>query len=145
MKIIEKDILTVETGIIFHCCNAQCAMNSGIAKSIREKWNNVYEEYLKNCRIYDNDFQRLGRYSLVKVSDDLFVVNMIAQLNYGYDGKKYVDYCAIKEVFNKLSSPKFNYYYFPYLMCCDRAGGDWNIVSRMIEHYFPNAIICKLP
>lgn len=145
MKIIEKDILTVKEGIIFQCVNCQKKQASGLALAIRNKWPIVYNEYMRYSDIWPNDFQRLGEYQLIKVEEDLIVANIYGQLNYGYDKQRYVDYSALKNAFRRLATNKEDYIYFPYLFASDRAGSDWNIVSKMIEFYFPNAIICKLP
>ncbi len=146
MKIIEKDILTVERGIIFQQVNCQKVMASGLAKQIREKWPTVYNEYIKFSNIWKNDFERLGQYQFLKVEEELFVVNVFSQLNYGYDKIRYTDYSALNDTFKRLQTRegKENIY-FPFNFGCDRGGGDWNIVSKMIDYYFPNAVICKLP
>lgn len=146
MKIIEKDILTVDSGIICQQVNCQGKMNSGLAKSIREKWPNVYSEYLSFCKS-DWGFDLLGKFQKIKVSNDLFVGNIFGQYNFGYDNQRYTDYCALnisfQELYNNSGFHKLQVY-FPMDFACCRGGGDWRIVSAMIEHYFPEAIICKL-
>lgn len=153
MRIINKDILTVEKGVICQQVNCQGVMGSGLAKAIRDKWPIVYEQY-KNFRSL-RDLVLLGQYHYVNVAPDLWVCNIFGQLNYGYDGKRYTDYGALKMAFINMMdlclSAKCGYevkentvHYFPFRFGCDRGGGDWSIVSQMIEFYFPNAIICKL-
>lgn len=144
MKIIEKDILEVEEGIIFQCVNCQKTQGSGLALAIRDKWPIVYDEYMRYSNIWPNDFQRLGEYQLVKVTDNLCVANVFGQLNYGSRDRD-LDYGAIKNAFRRLATNQEDYIYFPMLFGSYRAKGDWNIVSKMINFYFPNAIICKLP
>jgi hypothetical protein len=149
MKIIEKNILTVEKGIICQQVNCQGVMGSGLAKSIRKKWPIVYERYNDIVKVYQNDarFRILGEYQYVNVAPDLFVCNVFGQLNYGYDGKRYTDYGALKIAFREMTvvMNKDRQNYFPFNFGCDRGGADWSIVSKMIEYYFPNAIICRLP
>lgn len=124
---------------------------SGLAKSIREKWPEVYKHYTCKCKIYQYDFQRLGLSQLVKIDEGLGVLNIFGQLNYGNDGKRYTDYGALKQAFfdiaisNGYPIGKEPIYYFPFNFGCDRGGADWAIVSKMIDFYFPNAITCKLP
>lgn len=146
MKIINKDILTVESGVIVQQVNCQGVMGSGLAKSIKDKWPIVYTEYLKFSDGWHYDFQRLGMTNLVHVSDSLTIANCFGQLNYGYDGKRYTDYAALNDCFCFLSSrvAELGTIYFPLNFGCDRGGADWKIVSKMIDFYFPNAIICKL-
>lgn len=144
MKIIEKDILTVEKGIICQQVNCQGKMNSGLAKQIREKWTVVYDEYIK---LFKNkqDFQLLGERLYVNVKPNLWVCNIFGQLNYGYDKNRYTDYGALRQAFENMEYISDLQFYFPYNFGCDRGGGDWKIISKMIEFYFPDAIICKLP
>ena len=148
MKIIEKDILTVEKGIICQQVNCQGVMGSGLAKSIREKWPIVYKSYLATCKTYQPNFVLLGQHNLTGVTDDLYVANIWGQLNYGYDGERYTDYGALRMAFSRMRdglAGDERDIYFPFNFGCDRGGADWNIVSKMIEFYLPNAIICKLP
>jgi O-acetyl-ADP-ribose deacetylase (regulator of RNase III) len=150
MNIIEKDILTVERGIICQQVNCQIVMGSGLAMAIRDKWPIVYEDYINDCLKYKNDFERLGLTEYVKVGDKLFICNIFGQLYYGYDRKKrYTDYSALNTAFRDIAQEKDQLgkldIYFPFNFGCDRGGADWNIVSKMIEFYFPDAIICKLP
>lgn len=147
MKIINQDILTVESGVICQQVNCQGVMGSGLAKQIRDKWPNVYSSYIAFSNRWNNDFQRLGSVNLVHISEKLIIANCFGQLNYGYDGKRYTDYAALNDCFCFLSSRRELDLdiYFPYLLGCDRGGADWNIVSKMIDFYFPNAIVCKLP
>lgn len=146
MKIIEQDILTITRGSIFQQVNCQGVMGSGLAKSIRDKWPTVFTEYERYCKGRENDFQLLGAHQFVNVELGLFICNVFGQLHYGKDGKRYTDYGAILTAFRDVIKEHGDMvYYFPYNFGCDRGGGDWAIVSKMINYYFPKAIICKLP
>src|SRR6185295_4231933 len=148
MKIIEKDILTVERGIILHGCNAQIVMGSGVALALKQKYPVIYEDYKQECLEHKNDFERLGLCCVSSINDGLTIISIISQLYYGGDGQRYSDYCAINEAFSNIRSSfpsSKKEFYLPYLVFSDRGGADWNIVFRMIDYYFPNAIICKLP
>lgn len=147
MNIIEKDILTVERGIIVHQVNCRGEMNSGVAKALRNKWPQVYKEYKEYC---DGNSNMLGGYQFVKINDGLFVVNLFGQEKYGYDGQRYTSYAAwekalpgIKEII-KINDMLTMPIYFPYLIGCDRGGGDFRIITAMIEEYFQKANFCKL-
>lgn len=148
MKIIEKNILTVERGIICQQVNCQGAMNSGLAKSIREKWPVVYDSYIIHFKHGADSFKMLGQYNYINVAPDLHICNIFGQLNFGYDGQRYTDYGALKMAFEGMTTytdNKNRKYYFPYKFGACRGGGDFSIISRMIEYYFPNAILCKFP
>ena len=53
------------------------------------------------------------------------------QIYYGYDGRKLVSYDAIYDIFQSLSK-KFNEIAIPKIGC-GLAGGNWEIVKRIIE------------
>lgn len=148
MKIINKDILTVESGYILHGCNAQRAMGSGVALALKSKYPIVFDSYCALCDEYPFDFLRLGKYNFARINKDLAVINIISQLHYGYDGKRYSDYSAINQCFTGIAADIHympnNQVYLPYKIFSDRGGADWQIVSKMIDFYFPNAIVCKL-
>ena len=145
MKIVTKDLLSVTEGVIFHQVNCQMAMNSGIAKAIREKWPIVYGEYLRFSRHFNHDFERLGQVLFVEVEQGLHIANIFGQLNYGYDGKRYTDYSALNSAFRNAEKAEPLGTYFPYNFGACRGGGDFKIIGRMIEYYFPEAILCKFP
>jgi len=48
MKIINRDLLTIESGIIAHQVNCQGKMGAGLALKIRKKYPQVYEYYKQN-------------------------------------------------------------------------------------------------
>jgi len=89
---IKKDITTVERGIIGHGCNASGGFGSGVAGAIKKKFPIVHEKYFNQYRA---GTVKLGTIHVVNIHDDLYVVNMITQQTYGYDGAKYADLDAI--------------------------------------------------
>ena len=146
MKIIEKDILTVERGIIVHQVNCQGVMGSGIAKAIRNKWPVVYEDYRIFCIDNGPPEKLLGQISFTAVNDanTLFVCNLFGQLRYGYDKAKYTVDEAFETGLKELAAYECEKF-FPFKIGCERGGGDWNYISGLIEKYIPDATICKLP
>ena len=147
MNIINKDILTVTHGIICHQVNCQGVMGTGIALSIKKKYPIVYKKYRQECNEAANSSLLLGYTQFIVVNEDadLLVYNLFAQNFYGRD-KRYTDYDALKKCL-RLIMNTFDYkifpIYFPYKMGCNNAGGDWGIVSKLIDEYIPEAIICK--
>lgn len=157
MKIINKDITTIDRGVILHQVNCQGAMNSGVAKAIREKWPTVYERYtnyFEDCKFagswcWDSS-EMLGKLQFVQVAEELFIGNVFAQNRYGYDKKRYTSYGAwekaIPEIVKFFNGQEYIYpIYAPYMIGCDRGGGNWNVVSTIIEEYVPDIIYCKYP
>lgn len=153
MKIIEKDITTVETGIIVHQVNCQGVMGSGVAKALRDKWPQIYDSYKEVCK-YGSGFSLrslLGQIDVCKIKENLYVVNLFGQYEYRQNhqlSKRFTSYSAWEKALPKLR----NYIddnglpgsvYFPYLAGCDRGGGDWRIISAMIEEYFPHTVYCR--
>lgn len=127
-------------------------MGSGVALAIRNKWPRVYSSYIN----YIDNFNRanefignkedlLGQIDWVEVSKDLIVVNLFGQKCYGHEGERYTSYGAWEKALLKIKEflPE-KQIYFPYLCGCALGGGDWRIISAMIEEHFPNAIFCKI-
>lgn len=143
----------VTSGWIFHQVNCQGKMASGIAWSIKSKYPKVYEEYLKFIGNSENkDLLVLGRCQEVKVTPELSIVNCFGQLYYGNDGQRYTDYAALKTAFKEFLWLKkdldiksvIENCHFPYKIGCALGGGNFDIVSRLVEFYFPAATFWKL-
>lgn len=111
--------------LLLHCVNSRGKFASGIAGEIRRRIPSAYENYMGDYR--------LG--SVTYCIDDM-VVNMCAQKDYGYDGKRYVDYDVLESCLTQVEedwhSCEFEFV-FPYKVCCGLAGGDWGRVKGIIE------------
>lgn len=116
---------------IAHGCNCQGKMNSGVAKAIRERWPNVYEDYIQ----FDKEIGlRPGDITVTQLDDNKFVANLMTQTFYGYDKRQYVDYDALRTCFQRLKRimkpehslaiPKIG---------AGLGGGDWKIIEQIIE------------
>ena len=140
MNYITQDLLKVRSGIITHQVNCQGVMGSGIALKIKNKWPNVFWKYsqFKNWKP--------GMIQLVPVNAKLWVCNLAGQEFYGHD-KLYTDYDAVKEAYQKLYNwaieHKIEKIHVPYLMGCNRAGGNWEIYSQILHTINPDTIICQ--
>ena len=139
---IKGDITTSNCDIICHQVNCQGAMNSGVAKAIREKWPEVYNSYKVWCDRFKNDTHGLlGLFQAVEISEERYVVNLYTQNYYGYDGTRYTDYEAF---YNAISDLKIvlstnsvdKTIAFPYKIGCVRGGANWKIIHTMIEEIF---------
>ncbi len=136
IKEIQCDIRNSGADVIIHACNCFHTMGTGVAKSLREKWPEVYRQD-KITNYGDKD--KLGSFSIAIVydeRDETYVLNCYTQYRYGRD-KKYTDYEAyynclerVREfcVFNKVKSLAV-----PYKMGCNNAGGSWDICKNMIN------------
>jgi O-acetyl-ADP-ribose deacetylase (regulator of RNase III) len=92
IRYIKKDITTVDVGVLGHGVNCQHKMRSGVAKTIREKWPEVYESYMG----LPKGKTMLGATHVITINEDLHVANMYTQEFYGYDGKRYADLESIE-------------------------------------------------
>ena len=138
VKEIKGDLLLADVDVICHQVNCQGKMNSGIAKSIREMFPQVYHDYCLICATTAPE-KLLGEVQPVFVEDDkTIVVNMFGQLNYGYDGRRYTSYDAMWSCLNKVHSyiPEGKTIGFPAKVGCVRGGANWAVVKRMIEEVF---------
>lgn len=137
----DKNSITNSTcDVICHQVNCRGAMNSGVAKAVREKWPEVYVNYKFWCDVNAAE-DLLGREQMVLVEheSDRYVVNMFAQLNYGYDGKRYTSYDAFWNCLNELKQEMpegATSIAFPYKIGCVRGGAEWEIIQLMIEKVF---------
>lgn len=139
IQIVKGNLLESDVDYICHQVNCQGKMNSGIAKSIREKWPIVYDTYIKAfVRFQEEEHLKLsdllGCIDIIAV-DNKSVINMYSQLNYGYDGKRYTSYDAFWNCIHliKESIPEGKKIGFPYGIGCVRGGANWNIIYAMIE------------
>ena len=151
IKHIKCDIFESGADIILHQVNCQGVMGSGIAKQVREKYPHVFTRYKQLCNDRQDQKDLLGVVQMVGVDigyKPIYIGNLFAQLHYGYDGKCYTDYNALKTCLEAVRDHHmFNnpVIAIPYLMGCHRGGGDWNVVYKMIEKIFQdhNVLICE--
>lgn len=133
IKIIDGDLLESGADIICHQVNLKGKMNSGVAKQIREKYPEVFEEYFKDYKYYT-----LGDTQFVRTLDGKLIANMFAQENYGYDGKQYTDLNALRECLENVAwcCSSDTRVAMPYKIGCARGGANWNEVYAIIEDVF---------
>ena len=148
LKIIDGDIFESGADIIAHQVNCQGVMGSGVARQVREKFPKVYEKYAMLCRLHKATGMPLLGMCLVEPVNGVrrdqgpYIANLFGQDEYGYDGRCYTDYDKLRESLARLHdiADALSCDYgrkaklaIPYLMGCHRGGGDWEIVSKMIE------------
>lgn len=134
IEIIDGDIFNSDADVILHQVNCQGVMYSGVAKQVREKFPKVFDEYKQLCsRDKACRSSLLGLVQFVDVGD-YFIANLFAQKEFGYDGNCYTDYFALRLCLKAVKAAFLGKKAaIPYLMGCHRGGGDWNVVSKMIE------------
>lgn len=116
--------------IIIHQVNCQGKMNSGVAKAIREAYPKVYTDYLG----LEVSSLLLGCVQYVEV-DNKTIVNLFGQDNYLPRTVRNTSYDALEEGFRKIKRDLKGNLAIPKIGC-GLGGGDWRIVSAIIETVF---------
>lgn len=149
-RIIKGDLIVefmkMKYDAIVHGCNCFCTMGKGIAKTIKLKFPEAFEE---DCKTVVGDRKKLGTYTKADVSNKLnkpetYIINAYTQYDYRktYGGSDInVDYDAIKNVFSSLNKdfagkkigiPKIG---------AGLAGGDWDKIAEIINSVTPDVDI----
>lgn len=136
----EGSLLDSKAQILVHQVNCQGRMGSGIAKTIRDTYPIVYDEYMKYCEQHPDPKMRLGNINIVKVSNKQAVCNLFGQLQYGYDGKRYTSYDAVSDALERLRDfcveKGVKSIAFPKKMGCGLGGARWVVIGMMILEIF---------
>ena len=137
---VKQDLTTSDANYICHQVNCCGKMNSGVAKAIRDKWPIVYTTY--QAYYNQNTKTLLGDILFVNPNDyepktwpeTPIIINMFAQENYGYDGKRYTSYDAFWSCLGHIRDivPKGKKLAFPYKIGSDRGGANWDVIYTMI-------------
>ena len=124
------DILKTEARYIAHCVNAQYAMNSGVAKAIRDRYPKAYDDYMSSVL-------KLGAVILSK-NEPHNILHIVGQEFYGRaPGHVYVDYPLLRRGIATINKHINEPVAFPKIGC-GLAGGDWFIVSDIIQEESTN-------
>lgn len=129
----QGNVFDSTTEYLCHQVNCMGKMGSGIAKTVREKYPLAYSAYMTMCSNSEPE-DILGATQLICCADRT-IVNIFAQKNYGYDGKRYTDYEAFRSCLRYIANTILpgSTISFPYGIGCGLGGGDWDIVQSMIS------------
>ena len=144
MKVVKGDLIEMakagEFDMIIHGCNCFCTMGAGIAKVIRKEFPGAYRiDRLSGS----GDREKLGQFSFWPIQNpNLIVVNAYTQ--YDFRGSKNVEYDAIRLAFFRIRKFIESSNSTPYptkrigypKIGAGLAGGDWNIISKIIDEEF---------
>jgi O-acetyl-ADP-ribose deacetylase (regulator of RNase III) len=149
IHIVEGNILNAPEDIIGHQVNCMGVMGVGLAYQIKKKYPVVFDEYIK---LHDSIILKYGKHEgrgkllgsaqFIDVGDKT-IVNLFGQLTFGRSGI-HTNYKALElalrslyySVTNDNCTLKGKTVALPYGIGCGWAGGDWNIVYRIIEGVF---------
>lgn len=139
IKIVQGDILEAEEDVIGHQVNCKGVMGAGLAKQLKERYRNNYEWYRQYCR--DRGYEEemlLGHNLITEVETGKYISNIFGQNESGAGGC-YTDYGALKRGLIRLE--RFARrggltVALPYGLGAGLAGGDWEIIYRVIDDVF---------
>ena len=130
------NLLNANEDIIVQQVNCMGVMGAGLAKQIRTKYPQVYNEYVSFVQEHGSA-NVLGKCNLVKLTNK-YVCNIFGQFGYG-TSKQQTNYNALRTALTTLcrNASKHNKSIaIPYGLGCGLAGGDWNIVLDIITQVF---------
>ncbi len=132
------DITTITKGVIMHQVNCQNVMGAGVAKALYTKYPQVKEQFhqLATQPEYNTPQKRFGLVQLVKINEQLVILNSFSQLNYGRKRKCYTDMQALEANLTKLDTYAKEHNlpaYVPARIGCGLAGGDWSRIEKYIK------------
>ena len=141
------NVFDTDAKYICHQVNCKGKMASGVAKEVRERYPDVYQEYM-NIWKWSVEFNSslLGHAQFIKVEPNRIIVNCFAQYNYGYDGGQYTNIEALKLALSTVAAiakQDNSKVAMPYKIGCVRGGADWSVVEPMIEEIFKD-VHCEL-
>lgn len=154
IEFVTGDIFNTDCDIIAHQVNCKGVMGAGIALSVKKRYYHVYDIYKQYCSSMPYE-DLLGRTQLVDTKDGRYIANMFSQLDYG-SGKKFTNYTAFETccetlrniIIQRNNNKEFFRTWsiaFPYKIGCNRGGGNWDIILKIIERYFGgDDIKCKI-
>lgn len=143
LNIIKGSIFDTDADVIAHQVNCQGNMENGLAKQIKQRYPEVYKKYKTICEEDLKDKYRTGalrtkllgavQYDCQNKSKPA-VVSLYAQEYFGRDGKCYTNYSALRTCLSRLNDLcRGKKIALPYKIGCGLGGGDWNIVTKIIE------------
>lgn len=132
------NLLDVEVGIIVHGCNSLGVMGSGFALEVKQRHPDVFNKYVAYCASAGG--RSIGTVQLCAVSEYKYIINAITQKKYGSGlqvSYEAIRSCfeAVNEIAKQLTIDNIDYklpIMFP-LIGAGRGGGDWNIISKIID------------
>lgn len=122
--------------VICHQVNCQGVMNARLAKDIAKRWPEVKRDYLALCAEVDAD-DLLGTYIFTPVKEG-GIASIFGQVYYGRDKNRcYTSYAALTRAFRLIhESLHVKKIAIPYGIGCGLAGGDWDVVMKIIVNEF---------
>lgn len=120
---------------IIHQVNCMGAFGAGFAGYLNDVSMTIRDDYIRYVHSMDDTRKLLGTYHITPYSDDVAIVHLFSQYGYGR-GSVHTDYIAMDKGLKSFRKkyPKADCI-CPYLIGCGLAGGDWDIVKKILKRY----------
>ena len=147
IEIVNGDLLQSNLPLIAHQTNCLGVMGAGIAKAIKNKWDDVYTSYSKLCKNLKYSKEDLLGKCQICITEDNIVANLFGEYSFTESVAPYenrhTDYDALKEALVHLKAfckgVNITEIGIPYKLGCGLAGGDWDgVVYPMLQELFAN-------
>lgn len=144
IRIVEGDLLEANENIIAHQANCRGSMGAGVAKQIRNKWPDIFADYVTFCSAHHRDGRELlGEIWISQTFDEygmpIEVCHLFGQDRYSGGGCN-TDYVSLEKALHRLKNyaeKQRSNIAIPYKIGCGLGGGDWDgVVYPMIERIF---------
>lgn len=138
LEVIDGNLFSMTRGIIGHQVNCMGVIGSGVAVQVRNLFPDIFIRYCEFIRETNkSSCSPLGSCQIVQTSDNdaLFVANIFGQFGFG-KGERFTNYAALEAGLDycfKFAASKGLPVGLPYKIGCDRGGGDWTLISEMIN------------
>lgn len=137
----------LDLSYVVHQANLFHTFGSGIAYTIKCKFPEAYQADLLTVK---GAYDKLGTYSIAKVSPTLSIINMYSQLGLGGSGRQ-TSYDAMHETLTKVErvlrdvpGVKVG---IPYKLGCGLANGSWSVVKAIVSDVFERSpiqlVVCQ--
>lgn len=127
--------------IIAHQTNCKGVMGAGVALAIRNRYPEIMPEYTNACKVLGSNV--LGTCQILRTNDGRYIANLFGQNGFGYGGfghGRNTDYRALKvaltSLVRHLTINGISAVAMPYKLGCGLAGGDWEVVSKLLINAF---------
>lgn len=149
IEIVNGDLLQSNLPLIAHQTNCLGVMGAGIARSIKNKWNSVYTQYVDICKNFEDSKDLLGKCQICVTGEFpiKFVANLFGEYSFTESvapfENRHTDYGALKKALLNLKAfcedEEVTEVGIPYKLGCGLAGGDWDgVVYPMLQELFAN-------
>lgn len=140
IKYIEGDLLKTDVDVIIHQCNCKGAMGSGVALQIKNKYPEVYDDYVYFCKSVKNSKDLLGECLISATNEGNYVANIFGQDNYYPRNIRHTDYSALEGSLNFLKNwmqgNGISTCAVPDMIGCGLAGGSRDVVLDILKNIF---------